>query len=285
MLPAAAHGFARTLWLRTLLIGVVLLACPVAGWSWGKLGHATVADIAAAHLTPAATAQVRRLLENDLDRDQQASGRTTLAQIASWADEIRDIAPAGTYRGWHTRANPVCSQALGACKDGHCVDQLIIHNAQILQDPAQAPRARNEALKWVVHLVGDLHMPMHSGVYGKDILVRLEAQPTRPGTTLHQAWDNDLAKRALLGNPVEVTPSPEFTSAPAADAPTQWMRETRVLSRQFVFDPLPGFSCGAELRGPMLLDLAYQQQSAPVIREQIGKAGLRLAQLLNAVLH
>lgn len=285
MLSAPAHGLAGTLWLRTVLIGGLLASCPVLGWSWGKLGHATVAEIAATQLTPAAAEQVSSLLKNDLDRDQQPSGRTTLAQIASWPDEIRETAPAGTYQGWHTRANPVCSEALGACKDGHCVDQLIIHNAQILQDPAQTPRARNEALKWVVHLVGDLHMPMHSGVHGKDILVNLEGQPTRPGTTLHQAWDNSLAKLALTGSPVVATPLPEFTSAPAADAPTQWMRETRLLSRQFVFDPLPGFSCGVELHGPVVLDLGYQQQSAPFIREQIGKAGLRLAQLLNAALH
>ena len=269
---------------RALLIGALWLSFPVLGLAWGKLGHATVADIAAAHLTPVAAAQVSGLLKNDLDRYLQPSGRTTLAQVASWPDEIRDIAPADTYRGWHTRANPVCSAALGACKDGHCVDQNIIHFAQILQDQGQPPQVRNEALKWVVHLVGDLHMPMHSGVHGKDILVSLEGQPTRPGTTLHGAWDTDLAKLALQGWPIAVTPLPNFASAPATDAPTQWMLETRLLARQFTFDPLPGFSCRSELHGPVVLDLAYQQQSAPLIREQIGKAGLRLAQLLNAVL-
>ncbi|MBK1682537.1 S1/P1 nuclease [Rhodoferax fermentans] len=285
MLPAPAHGIAGTLWLRTLLIGGLLASCPVLGWSWGKLGHATVAEIAATQLTPAATVQVSSLLKNDLDRDQQPSGRTTLAQIASWPDEIREIAPAGTYQGWHTRANPVCSEALGACKDGYCVDQLIIHYAQILQDPSQTPRARNEALKWVVHLVGDLHMPMHSGVHGKNIAVSLEGQSPRPDAALHWAWDNTLAKLALQSGPLVLTPLPDFSAAPAADAPTQWMRETRLLSRQFVFDPLAGFSCGVDLQGPVVLDLAYQQQAAPVIRKQIAKAGLRLAQLLNAVLH
>lgn len=269
---------------RTLLIGFFLVSCPAFGWAWGKLGHATVADIAAARLTPAATAQVSTLLTNDLDRHLQPSGRTTLAQIASWADEIRDIAPVGTYRGWHTRANPVCTEALGACKDGHCVDQNIIRYTGILQDLTQPPQARNEALKWVVHLVGDLHMPMHSGVHGKDLVVSLEGQPTRPGATLHSVWDTDLAKLALQTGPIAPTPLPDASAVLTADAPTQWMLETRTLARQHVFDPLPQFSCSHELQGPVLLDLAYQQQSAPVIRAQMGKAGLRLAQLLNAAL-
>ena len=269
---------------RALLIGAIVVSCPALGWAWGKLGHATVADMAAAHLTPVATAQVSALLTNDLDRHLQPSGRTTLAQIASWPDEIRDIAPVGTYRGWHTRANPVCTYVLGACKEGHCVDQNIIRYTRILQDQDQPPQVRNEALKWVVHLVGDLHMPMHSGVHGKDMVVSLEGQPTRPGTTLHGAWDTDLAKLALQAGPIALTPWPDASAALTADAPTQWMLETRALARQHVFDPLPGFSCSGELPGSMVLDLAYQQQSAPVIRAQISKAGLRLAQLLNAAL-
>ena len=211
------------------------------------------------------------------------SQRTTLAEIASWPDEIRKIAPEDAYKGWHSRANPVCSDKLAACPDGHCVDQLIIHYTAILKDRKQTHRAHNEALKWIVHLVGDLHMPMHSGVHGKAVEVRLEGKKTKEGTTLHKVWDNALAVSALDQEKIQATLG--NTPPLATDAPTQWMLETRQIARLHTFDPLPGFTCDSRLRGPVVLDHAYQQQSAPVIREQLRKAGLRLAQLLNETLH
>lgn len=265
-----------------IITGLLLLVLHSQVWAWGHKGHAAVADIASVNLTPAAQAQVEVLLKNDLDRDLKLSGRTTLAAVSSWPDEIREIAAKDSYKGWHTRANPVCSDALAACKNGKCVDQNIIAYAGILKDSKQPLLTRNEALKWVVHLVGDLHMPMHSGVHGKDIEVTLDGIKTREGTTLHNAWDTELAVLALKRGKITAT----LTSATplAADAPAQWMQETRLIARQYTFDPLPGFSCNSKLNGPVVLDKAYQQQSIPVIREQIAKAGLRLAQLLNEAL-
>ena len=126
----------------------LLLLSALPALAWGRAGHATVARIAQARLTPAAQAQVHLLLEDDLDAAGRPSGRRTLAEIASWPDELRELAPKGAYQGWHTRANPVCREALGPCRDGHCVDELIVHYGQILADPAQPRRERNEALKW-----------------------------------------------------------------------------------------------------------------------------------------
>lgn len=265
---------------------ILLAVAGISAWTtdasaWGRKGHAAVAALAQAHLTPTAQAQVEALLRDDLDRDGKSSGRTTLAQIASWPDEIRDIAPKGEYAGWHTRANPVCSDALGACQDGHCVDENIIHYAALLRDKQQPVRVRNEALKWVVHLVGDLHQPLHSGV-GLDkgqVKVELEGLKAKPGATLHQAWDSQLAELALSRGPLQWH---AYSQAPlAAEAPTQWMLETRQIALRAVYQPLEGFACDAKLKSPVLLDCAYQEQAVPVIREQMERAGSRLAQLLN----
>ncbi|MGC3965566.1 MAG: S1/P1 nuclease [Rhodocyclaceae bacterium] len=249
--------------------------------AWGRKGHAAVAALAQAHLTPAAQAQVEALMRDDLDRDGKPSGRKTLAQIASWPDEIRDIAPKGEYAGWHTRGNPVCSDSLATCKDGHCVDENIIHYAALLHDKQQPARVRNEALKWVVHLVGDLHQPLHSGV-GLDkgqATVELEDLKAKPGTTLHEAWDTQLAELALSRGPLQWH---AYSATPlAADAPTQWMLETRQVALRAVYQPLEGFACDTKLKSPVRLDHAYEEQAVPVIREQMERAGARLAQLLN----
>lgn len=263
----------------------VALACalvlPGPAWAWGRKGHAAVAALAEDNLTPTALRQVRDLLENDLDRDEKPSGRKTLAAVASWPDEIREL-DKDTYRGWHARKNLVCEEVLGACKDGHCVDQNLIAYAAALQDRANSPRTRNEALKWVMHLVGDLHQPLHSGTVqgGDNFRVKLEGD--EKARKFHDAWDDALAKLALKQGPLEgrLTAHEPF----AKDAPTQWMLETRAIARRNAFEPLPGFACDHPVNPNVMLDKTYQQQAIPVIRERMETAGLRLAQLLNQVL-
>ena len=268
---------------KTLLI-ITAILLPAGAHAWSHKGHATIADIAAANLTTVAHAQIRELLKNDLDANEKPSGRTTLADISSWPDEIRTRASPGTYRGWHSRANPVCSDLLGNCKNGHCIDQIIINQTAILKDHTQSPRTRNEALKWVVHLIGDLHMPLHSGNNydgGGNIPVRLSSTGSSKARTLHEVWDNELLKYALKRGPIgKIQEARPLTT----DAPTAWMQETRILARQHVYEPLPGFACGSKPEVPITLNKDYLEQSAPIIREQVGKAGARLAQLLNETL-
>ena len=259
-----------------LCLAVLVLAAPPLR-AWGRAGHAEVARIAVTGLTPAALAQVQTLLEDDRDALGAPSGRHTLPEIASWPDEIRDVAPKGSYRGWHTRANPVCAGTLGPCPDGHCVDELIEHFGQVLADPRQPARQRNEALKWVVHLVGDLHQPLHSGVAedgGRTPVRTLQGRPLQ-GATLHSVWDSQLARIALKGWHGRIA-----TGAPES-APRQWMLESRDLALRNVYQALPGFACGKPLPAALDLDDAYVEQAVPVIRLQMERAGQRLALALN----
>ena len=266
-------------WIVALLLCLWLFPQPSS--AWGRKGHAAIAVLAESQLTPQAQAQVRELLAGDLDRDGKPSARTTLAAIASWPDEIRDIAPAKAFKGWHSRANPVCDAALGACRDGHCVDQLIVAYAAVLRDRSQPLRERNEALKWVVHLVGDLHQPLHSGVSidGGNVRVVVDGFDARPGTTLHALWDNEIGNLAVAAGPLQTVAID--TGAAAADAPTQWTREARDVARRSVYEPIAGFACGQRLAAPVPLDRAYVRQAVVVAREQMARAGTRLARLLN----
>lgn len=268
----------------TFVLACLLLVTQPA-LAWNKKGHAAIARIAEANLTPAARAQIQTLLKSDLDSHGQLSGRQTLADVASWADEIRKTAPENTYRGWHTRGNSVCSKKAGWCWPGGCLDQKLLHFADVLKNTQASHRERNEALKWVVHLVGDLHTPLHSGSNRDgtgNIPVLIEGAKSHRKASLHSAWDHKLLNAALKDNPVTATLNAQETLAP--DAVRQWMLETRDVSRKHVYDPLPGFACGAELAEPIVLDRAYQQQALPVIRLQVERAGLRLAQLLNELL-
>lgn len=265
---------------RLFLILLCCISSPL--WAWGKAGHAAVASLAQARLTPTAQAEVALLLKDDLDRDDKPSGRTNLAAVASWADEIRDIAPPEQYRGWHVRGNPVCTDKLGGCKDGHCVDQNIIRYTAILKDRSRSARERNEALKWVVHLVGDLHMPLHSGSNGDGSGGKIQVQLANGKTkTLHEYWDGDAASLALKQGPIK---GPETPVELTEDAPTRWMQEVRETARRHVYDPMPGFVCGAASPASITITPEYAAQARDTARAQIWIASQRLAALLNGAL-
>jgi len=287
-LGSTAARYAQFLCQTLLVLGALLV--PASAWAWGAKGHAAVASLAEANLRPEVLVQVQALLVDDLDRFGKPSARKTLAAVASWPDEIRSEAAKtdpDAYKGWHVRGNQICSDRLGRCPDGHCVDQLIIHYAKVLRDRSQSPRARNEALKWVVHLVGDLHQPLHSGVNlnGGGARAVLEGVVPKPGEllTLHSAWDNELAVAALKGWHSTAVLSPDQPPL-QEEAPTQWMIETRGVALRDAYSTLPGFQCAEKLGEPIILDKAYQQHSIEVVRQQIERAGLRLAQLLNETL-
>lgn len=276
--------------LKTVLVLMLVVAFPVSAWSWGGKGHKAIANLAEANLHPEVLRQVEDLLQGDLDRHGRPSGRETLAAVASWPDEIRSEAQKtdpSAYKGWHTRANHVCTSRLHKCPDGHCVDQLIIHYSRVLKDRSRSHRERNEALKWVVHLVGDLHQPLHSGVNsnGGGMPVTLDGVALKPGEhrTLHSVWDKELAVSALKGWTPNIRLPPSEPPL-EEDAPTQWMIETRDVALHDVYEPLEGFRCGEKLSAPVTLDAAYQRHSVAVVRLQIERAGLRLARLLNELL-
>ncbi|HWQ09379.1 MAG TPA: S1/P1 nuclease [Holophaga sp.] len=268
--------------LPALLLAFSLI-CSAPARAWGKLGHAEIARIAQARLDPPALEEVKMLLRNDQNAAGLPSGRRTLPEIASWPDEIQSLAPYRVYQGSHTRANPVCGGELGPCSDGYCVDELIERYSAVLRDRDQPLQERNRALKWVVHLIGDLHQPLHSGVaedHGRTPVRSIRRKATGPYATLHSVWDDQLARIALKGWHCPDRPE----GVDAGGSPRQWMLESRDVSLHHVYEPIPGFDCRKPLPESLDLDDAYVLQAIPAIRLQIERAGLRLAERLNELL-
>ncbi|MCD9033750.1 S1/P1 nuclease [Luteimonas sp. Y-2-2-4F] len=253
------------------------LACGDA-LAWGPRGHRLVADIAEAGLTPAARAQVDALLEGEPE--------PTLAGIANWADQLRERDPDLGRRSarWHyvNIAESGCAyDAARDCPGGDCVVEAIRAQAAILGDTAQPAEARRQALKFVVHFVGDTHQPMHAG-YARDRggntvqVNQPDGTPDGYGTNLHALWDSGLfrgmeereaAQRArLLG------PSPGPVAADAGD-PAAWAEAAcRIATTEGVYPPRPR------------IDGRYIATWRPIAERQIALGGSRLAALLNASL-
>ena len=282
--------------LRRLAVALLVCLCAPIAAAWGPQGHRTVGAIADRLLTPPAHAAVLTLLAGDLDKFGAPSGRTTLEAVAVWADEIRGT-PADRPP-WHYDNIPVCGGAPREryCPDGQCNTAQLERLSALLRDPRATARERNEALKWLVHLVADIHQPLHAADNhdhgGNDVTVVLAGVRTRGRESLHRAWDNELVTLALHTRnrqqpPANIAALALEARSLAGDAgqgsPDSWAVESNNLARNVAYT-YPGFACNLVSPGPVVLDAAYQQQAEAIVRERLLLAGARLAAVLNQTL-
>lgn len=175
--PGARRPTSRS---TQFILGVALSLAPVDASGWGSAGHEIGAAIAEQRLTPDAKAMVRDVAGNVPLSDPS---------IATWADAHRtpDNAP------WHYVNIPMTSGRYNPdrdCPTGSCAVAQMRRARDELARGRDAER-RLEALRWIVHLVVDLHQPLHAGDGwdrgGNDLRVRLgnRKQPI----TLHSVWD------------------------------------------------------------------------------------------------
>jgi nuclease S1 len=283
--------------LESLIRSIVLAAvCVPQAFAWGPQGHRTVGAIADRLLTPASRAEVAELLAADLDKFGQPSGRTTLEAVAVWADEIRGT-PADRPR-WHYDDVPLCGSATrdSYCPRGECNSAQLERLTALLADRHAELRERNEALKWIVHLVGDIHQPLHAAdngdLGGNRVRVALEGVRTRGRLTLHGAWDSELVTLALGTHSRQAPPrgidalareARELTAEAGQGTPAAWASQSNHLARNVAYR-YRGFACGSVPARIVVLDEDYQREAESIVRERLLLAGGRLANLLNETL-
>lgn len=273
-------------------------------FAWSQKAHAMVGDIATRLLTPAATLAVAELLRDDLGADGKPSGRATLAQVASWPDEVRPLPEYKATFAYHFDDIPICNEPDRAkyCRDGQCATAWFGKQLSTLKDKSANRRARNEALKWIVHLVGDLHQPLHASddedkggndvkitFFGKRMDDPVEGRTQYP-YNLHAAWDRLIPYRMFD----ERGGYDRFLSDLPSEATTKdwevgdidlWTMESYVIARDFVYPALPtGFTCGQAITAVEALDEPYYRPASELAAAQIRKAGVRLAKVLNEAL-
>ena len=260
--------------MRRLLATVLLLACAPLTWAWGELGHRLVGDLAATELSAGARAEVAALLAGEAE--------PTLAGVAIWPDRLRDSDPPrfkATAR-WHYVhiAEDGCDYQPGRdCVDGGCVVAAIQAQTRILADRTRPLWERTDALKFVVHFVGDIHQPLHGG-YAADLGGnKYQIQYRDRGDNLHWLWDSlildDLDQAHYLDR---LAALPLAVSQPATVLPPDaagWVRESCAIVRRPDFYP----------DGHKISD-SYVTYWRPLAEERLRLAGSRLAMLLNAAL-
>ena len=258
-----------------------------------------VGVVAERHLTPEAKRQVLALLKYDRLADGQPSGRLTLGEIAYWADEIKD-APWGRRRSaWHFDDIPLCgdTDASQYCKRGACASAQLSRHIAMLGNKRETVRRRNEALKWAVHLLADIHQPLHAANHGdrggNTVQVSFFGERDNPpyGTiNPHAIWDVHMVRRLAQekgGEGAIVSPAIGEAEKAAWEQGSipDWVGESHDIARTFVYPALPAaFSCSGRITGILTIGEVYYSKAAPMIETQIRKAGIRLARVLNETL-
>jgi nuclease S1 len=264
----------------------VLAVAPHQAVAWGGDGHRTVAAIAFKLLPPAKAAALDRLL-------QGSDIREDFVDAASYPDEvIRNQDHSGHFSPWHYVNWPdnAPDYSPSVCTPD-CIMQELPKQIDLLRTTSDL-QAKALALSWVIHLVGDLHQPLHIADRGdrggNEFKVRYRNRATCHGGTsekhpvkveLHSVWDTCLVVEIESG----ATPS-DFADALRGSLTTyrghsaatgdvmQWAKESHDLAGTTAYD---GLSNGDDLEDD------YISKASPVVQNQLLRAGVRLAKVLD----
>lgn len=283
-------------WLRSLALSVLLgwlLGASAGARAWGEQGHRITGLVAEQLLTPGARSGLRALM-----------GSTDLGTMAVFMDRQKDALEQRLpgSREWHYDNRPVCDpQARRAdyCPDSDCASAQIARHYQRLMDPHSSRDERRLAVHVLVHLVADIHQPLHAsdhgdrGGNGVRVSFRL-ADGRERRTNLHAAWDTDFVRAAFATQDERQIAQGLVSQAGEAairamqkGAAAQWMAESHAIAKDSAYGRLPGFACGSDGGPPELaserlhLSPSYVTTATGLVPKQLVRAGARIAQVLN----
>ncbi len=286
----------------SVLVSYCLIS-PFCALGWWETGHQTVARIAAAHLTPAARTRVARILDVP---DTLEAVADALAKASTWPDETKNETKTGEWHYIDLTLQDHKSDIPLRCKDDNCAPaRIALFAAQLANRPADAKWSELDALRYLVHFVGDIHQPMHD-ISDADLGGNCERldPPVDTARNLHALWDGGVIKamdvddKALaksLEQQIEGFDSAQQTEM-VRGTQDDWAWESHELAVQNIYFKLhipvePAIfpaNCGeapaAITEFKPQIDALYVDSMKPVIREQLIKGGLRLAKMLNQAL-
>ena len=264
------------------------LSAPQPAIAWGNFGHEIIAAVAARRLQPHTRAAIALLLAGEPS--------ASLSAVSTWADAIRQERPETTR--WHFVDVPIDQPGFLAARDcrevpgaGDCLVAAVRRQRAILGDRRQPRWQRAEALKFVAHLVGDIHQPLHCAERhadrgGNDVSIVFfgETQlPTGERWNLHSVWDIGLIQRAQPDGMISTYAArlnrwlgSQDERRLATGSFVDWVNEAHALARTYAYRGVPPE--GADL------GQAYYDANIVVVDHQLAIAGVRLARVLNDAL-
>jgi hypothetical protein len=246
-------------------VAALALVVPAPALAWGKTGHRVTATVADTHLSGLARAHVREII-----------GVESLAEASSWPDDMRS----NPDPFWQKTANPWHYVTLGgfeydrAPPEGDALGALNFF-ARLVRDPATSPEHRQLALRFIVHIIGDLHQPLHNGRPGdrggNDVKVKWFGRDTN----LHAVWDSALIEETDYSFSEYAERLNRHSKSADVIAwwtanPRDWIRESAQI-RERIYPEA----------GKTELGYDYVYQHTGTVDLRLKQAGIRLAAYLN----
>lgn len=254
--------------LNKLIMGVVAVSMSFQVLSWGQTGHRVTGAIAEQYLTPEAQLAISQLLING-----------DLAEASTYADEMRS----DPSEFWKKTANPWHYVNVFDGKnytdvappiEGNAVTALEMFTKQLISKQSSLAE-KQLALRFIVHIIGDLHQPFHAGngtdKGGNDVKLKFFWEDSN----LHRVWDSGLIDRQQLS----YTEWTQILSRKISDQQAnEWME----------VDPKVWIAESAKVRATLYpesdeLSWDYQYQNLPIVKQRLQMGGVRIAAYLNAL--
>lgn len=251
--------------MRKLVVLLVLVATSEAAFCWGPTGHRVVGNIAEEYLSRKARARLAKILDGQ-----------SLAMATTWMDEVRSDSTYDNMADWHWVTIPDGMTYATAEKNpaGDIISTLERVIAG-LKGGKLSPKDEREYVLILIHLVGDLHMPLHVGTGtdhgGNDARVRWFGEQSN----LHRVWDADIIDHTRLS----YTEFAASLKRPSNAQVSQWQQSGLLVWAMENMD----YRENIYRIGDGRLGYDYAYYNLPVIRTRLLQAGIRLAGVLNDI--
>lgn len=282
----------------SLLAFLVVLVVPAGASGWGTSGHRITGEIAWQYLGETNWEIRGAMLDALPDRGRYR----TLYETTTWPDTFARGRPQyDDMKPYHYINGDPGSDTLDV--DADCGDRCVVNGIQRFANDLCDDTPTNDvfALRWLSHLVGDIHQPLHVSHPDNRGGNRTDVTFKGKAVNLHKLWDTTMIEEQLeeyeswdfdeweedadLGDQMLVAwhlYALELFGSASADEkkrwstdldPAAWAQESRDLAETYAFDVSDGDSLGS----------AYYNRAMPVIAQRLQQSGIRMAALLEAV--
>ncbi|MCK5882872.1 MAG: S1/P1 nuclease [Bacteriovoracaceae bacterium] len=253
--------------MKLILLSIFSLLISSAAFGWGQIGHRVIGEVAMKHLNKNARKQVRRILEG---RD--------LAIASTYADFVKSDKAYRKYNSWHYLNAPKGQSYMDSTKSkkGDVV-QGIIYFEDILRNKKTSAANQKLALRYLSHLVGDVHQPLHAGYPSDRGGNHVDLTWFEKDTNIHWVWDEGMIDMLQLSYTEYVKhfyfPTKKEIKIWRKSSYVEWVNE----SRSYMDAAYKAVGSGK------YWEYKYQYQFRDIVAGRLIRAGVRLGHMLNQI--
>jgi hypothetical protein len=290
---------------------ITILSALITGISgWSVPAHERIASIAHDHLNDDTKVVLKAISSPERGRGKNEKSLTEwMEEVSDWADtDAGKAKDSGKNHFVHVReGHPI--ETRFKCDTGPaglntCITHAIVRHtgkAMTLYNTVTKPEDVREAIKFLIHYMGDIHQPLHVALEidrgGGEIILdgpyKAQIEDTRRmrKISLHEAWDNQLYNNAFEKGMFRSSEFPTMTTTSLDYEPAQFVSEKAALDRaELIASETAQVAAvfaykqaGGNITSGDYLSKEYIADARAKIAEQIERAGLRLASLLNEI--